>query len=143
MTMNKKYMTNFNRFIYPFINKTILLSCLFLLSFSTFGQQIQRIQFKGTGNKPVILTVECWDDDLIHLRFGDDKTKGKMFVNTSPSIAKTDYSGASEFQQNGNTIETKDLKIVFNPYSATVTMIDKQKKDLILVSFIPTSVDGD
>ncbi len=136
-------MTNFNNFIYPFINKIIMLSCLFLLSFSTFGQQIQRIQFKGIGNKPVILTVECWDDDLIHLRFGDDKTKGKMFVNTTPSIAKTDYSGASEFQQNGNTIETKDLKIVFNPYSATLTMIDKQKKDLILVSFIPTSVDGD
>jgi alpha-glucosidase len=124
------------------INKILLFFYLFFISLSLFGQQIQRIQFKGTGTKPLILTLECWDDDLIHFRFGDDKTNGKMFVNTTPSIAKTDYTGANEFQQNGNTVETKDLKIVFNPYSFTVTMIDKQQKDLILVTFTPTSVDG-
>ena len=127
------------------MNMTKILSifCFLLISFSSVGQQIQRLQFKGAGNKPVILTLECWDDDLIHFRFGNDKTNGKMFISNTPSIAKTDYVGAVEFKQNGNTVETKFLKIVFNPYSATITLIDKQQKDLILVSFTPTSVDGD
>ena len=124
------------------MNKNLATICLFLLSIPIFGQQIQRVQFKGAGNKPIILTLECWDDDLIHFRFGDEKTNGKMFVSYTPTIAKTDYQGATEFKQDGNTIETRDLKVVFNPYSSTVTLIDKQQKDLILVSFTPTSVDG-
>jgi alpha-glucosidase len=125
-----------------FIQKITVLCFLCLLFFSNYAQQIQRIQFKGNNENKVILTLECWDDDLIHFRFGDEKTNGKMFINTTPSIAKTDYIGATEFQQNGNTIETRDLKIVYNPYNLTVTMIDKQQKDLVLVSFTPTSVDG-
>jgi alpha-glucosidase len=124
------------------IYKTFLTFCLLWTAFFAQAQQIQRVQFKGSGESKIVLTVECWDDDLIHFRFGDDKTAGKMFINTTPSIAKTDYTGATEFQQNGNTIETRDLKVVYNPYSATVTLIDKQQKDLVLVSFTPTSVDG-
>lgn len=126
-----------------FCAATMLIFMGLFASTPSHAQQIQRIQFKGQGEKPVIITIECWDDDLIHFRFGDEKTANKMFINTTIMIEKTDYQGATQFLQKGNTVETKNLSIVFNPYRLTITIFDKAHKNLNLVSFTPFNIGKD
>ncbi len=117
---------------------------LLLIAFfsNTYAQGIQRLQLKGSGDKPTIITLEFWDDDLVHLRFGDEKTSGKMFINTTLMVGNTNYTGAKELKQIGNTIETQNLRIVYNPYRNTLNFFDKQQNNISLVSLTPYDIDG-
>ncbi|MFN7373223.1 MAG: hypothetical protein ACK5SK_13150, partial [Cyclobacteriaceae bacterium] len=124
------------------IQKVFGLLVLIAFFSNTYAQGIQRLQLKSSGDKPTVVTLEFWDDDLVHLRFGDDKTAGKMFINTTLMVGNTNYTGAKELKQTGNTIETQNLRIVYNPYRNTLNFFDKQQNNISLVSLTPYDIDG-
>jgi hypothetical protein len=71
------------------------------------------------------LIVEILDNDLVHFEVS---TVGKgpsvdQPLYTSSMVAKTDYHGPTSIIDNGNVVETSDIKIEVNPSNLCITEI--------------------
>ena len=88
------------------------------------------------------LVVEVLDDNLIHFELsaiGPGPSEHDRLY-TSPMILKTDYLGASTFNQNANTIETRDIRLVIDQQSLCVEAHDKNKANAKLTTFCPANL---
>ncbi len=89
------------------------------------------------------LIVEVLDDDLVHFEISSvgqgPATDQPLY--TSPMIFKTDYPGPSSFVDNGNILETKDIRIEVNPNNLCVTVKDKAKANAYLTMLCPDDLN--
>jgi alpha-glucosidase len=113
-----------------------------VFSFPPAQAEIQRIQFTSGENR---LTLELWDDDLVHvelLRAGATDpvqpvptTEMVCTETLAPSICDTVYDGATEFVDHGDgRIETGDLRLVVDRENLMVSVFDKTKGDALLTT---------
>lgn len=104
-----------------------LLSVFLLVVCNPLFAAVQRAKFVS-GNRYLI--VETLDDDLIHFELsalgpGPDKA---LPLYTSPMIHKTDYQGSATYSQQGNVIETGEIKIAVDAQSLCVALTYKIKQ---------------
>jgi alpha-glucosidase (family GH31 glycosyl hydrolase) len=103
---------------------------------SAAAADVQRKKFAIPG---AYLIVEVLDDDLIHFEasaIGSGPSENHRLY-TSPMVLKTDYAGASSFQQNGNVIETSDSRLIVNQQTLCIDVSDKKKGNAKLTTFCP------
>ncbi len=100
---------------------------------------VQRKKFQIDG---AYLVVEALDDDLIHFELsavGSGPLESKQLY-TSPMVLKTDYSGATTFDQNGNVIDTKDIRVTINQQNLCAEVRDKTRGSKKLTTFCPANL---
>jgi alpha-glucosidase len=100
------------------------------------------VQRKKFTTPHAYLVVEVLDDDLIHFELsaiGPGPSESDQLY-TSPMIFKTDYPGASTFNQNANAIETRDIRLVIDQQSLCVEVHDKNKANAKLTKFCPANL---
>jgi alpha-glucosidase len=88
------------------------------------------------------LVVEVLDDNLMHFELsaiGPGPSESDRLY-TSPMILKTDYPGASTFNHNANTIETRDMRLIIDQQSLCVEVHDKHKANVKLTTFCPANL---
>jgi alpha-glucosidase (family GH31 glycosyl hydrolase) len=103
---------------------------------STAAADVQRKKFTTPS---AYLVVEVLDDDLIHFEasaIGSGPSENDRLYN-SPMVLKTDYAGASTFSQNGNVIETSDIRLIVDQRTLCVEVADKKKGNAKLTAFCP------
>ncbi len=75
------------------------------------------------------LVVEVLDDDLVHFELSEGTSNTfdpKQRVWTTPMVSKTDHPGPTWIRDNDeHGIETTDMRVVVEPHSLAVTVIDK------------------
>ena len=104
-----------------------LLSLSLLIAANPLYAAVQRAKFSA-GNQYLI--VETLDDDLIHFELsavgpGPDAAAP---LYASPMIHKTDYRGPSSYLQQGNVIETSEVKVAVDPQTLCVALTYKIKQ---------------
>jgi alpha-glucosidase len=104
-----------------------LLSLSLLLACNPLHAAVQRAKFTA-GNQYLI--VETLDDDLIHFELsavgsGPDAS-APLYV--SPMIHKTDYRGPSAYSQQGNAIETSEIKVAVDAGNLCISLTYKTKQ---------------
>ncbi|ADE13600.1 glycoside hydrolase family 31 [Nitrosococcus halophilus Nc 4] len=129
------------------IAATLLLLCCSSLALA----EVQRLKFEAEGN---YLLVEWLDDDLLHFEYGP----GAGPVTDQPLITTdmvcqegeavpevvcgTDFTGPTQFNQEGDTvIETQEVRLVIEPRTLLVTVIDRSRNDKVLTTFHPLNLD--
>ncbi|MGK7894409.1 MAG: TIM-barrel domain-containing protein [Xenococcus sp. (in: cyanobacteria)] len=95
------------------------------------------------------LIVEIIDDDLVHFEYAtsENASPSNQPFYTSPMVFKTDYSGPTEISLvNGNTIETKDLKLeiidIENRSDLCLEFTDKTKQNVQLTRICPVNLSA-
>ncbi len=101
---------------------------------------VQRVQFTSGSS---YLVVEFLDNDLAHFEVSaahsGPGTSNPLF--TTDQIAKTDYTGPTDFTQTGSTLETPDMKVVVNTSTLCADVYDKTKSpDLLLHTVCPVNL---
>ncbi len=126
-----------------YLGKSVLAMVIVLGIFLTLQLPAQaevfRKNFDNGGNS---LIVEILDDDLAHFEFSTLPNRSSGSIYTSPMVFKTDYTGSNApVQDNGNTLETSDLRIDVNPSNLCVTLADKTKSEQNLTTVCPVDLD--
>ena len=140
-----------NRVSFDWQAQVVLHSVAFFLVVSSAQADIQRLHFSAGGNR---LTIECWDDDLLHLEYdrgGGTDPAAALPIPTSemicgdaltPSICTTIYDGAQGFVDHGDgQVETADLRVVVDRANLIVSVFDKTKHDLLLTTIRAEQLD--
>ncbi|RJQ50868.1 MAG: DUF5110 domain-containing protein [Desulfobacteraceae bacterium] len=121
--------------------KAICKNLLFgLLIFLLLQQAVDAEVFrKKFISPPAYLIVEVLDDDLVHFELSAAGSGPAVHtpLYTSPMVFKTDYSGPSFISENGNTIETGDIRLEIDPVNLCVTVRDKTRADVYLTTLCP------
>lgn len=88
------------------------------------------------------LMVEILDDDLAHFELSaiGEMPSNNTPIYTSPMVLKTDYDGPATVMQNGNIIETADIRLEVNQDNLCITLIDKTKSDARLTTVCPVDL---
>lgn len=93
---------------------------------------VQRVEFTSGGS---YLIVEFLDNDLAHFELSaahsSPGTSSPLF--TTSQVAKTDYTGPTDFTQTGNTLETTDMKVVVNGTTLCADVYDKTRTPTLLL----------
>lgn len=103
------------------------LAISFLLLSNPLFAAVQRANFVSGGH---YLMVETLDDDLIHFELSalGPSPDVALPLSTSPMIHKTDYQGPSIYAQQGNVIETSEIRIEVDAQSLCVSLTYKTKQ---------------
>lgn len=89
------------------------------------------------------LVIEVLDDDLVHFEasaIGAAPPLDQPLYN-SPMVFDTNHGGSSTFIDNGNVLETGDIRLEVNTASLCVKVIDKTKGDAHLATFCPADLN--
>jgi alpha-glucosidase (family GH31 glycosyl hydrolase) len=134
------------------MKKSLRLSSIFLAGLLAllFGQHHQTMaqtavipQVKFT-TADAYLLVEFLDDDLVHLEsgLGRGPEEGQP-IATSPMVAKTDYAGPTEFNDDGQgTLTTAVLQLAVDPQTLCSTVTDLAREEpVVLTAVCPTDLD--
>lgn len=88
------------------------------------------------------LVVEILDDDLAHFEFsasGDGPPNNEPLYS-SPMVLKRDYPGPTSLSQNGNVIETSELRLEVERSNLCVRLSDKTKQNAHLTTVCPVDL---
>ena len=112
-----------------------------LLSFPSVARsEVFRAKFQ---TDTAYLVIEILDDDLVHVEtsaIGEGPSTSQPLYS-SPMVFKQDYPGPSSVNQNGNTLETTDLRLEVNPETLCLTVNDKTQQDATLTSICPVDLE--
>jgi alpha-glucosidase len=88
------------------------------------------------------LVVEVLDDDLVHFEVGNGAGPSAVqALYTSPMVFKGDYAGPSAFADQGNVLETRDMRLEVIPSNLCVRVQDKTKGNAYLTTLCPDDLD--
>ncbi|MEA5571957.1 TIM-barrel domain-containing protein [Calothrix sp. UHCC 0171] len=123
------------------ISYFLILPLSFLSLINSVSAEIKRVKFSQNNQD---LIIEVLDDDLIHFELSaQEKSSPIDFpLQTSPMIARKNYSGASTYSRNQNVIATKEIYIQVNPTNLCISLTDKVKK-AALTTICPQDLQQD
>lgn len=119
-----------------------LLFGLFVVVF--LSQVVDAEVFRKKFTSPsAYLIVEVLDDDLVHFEVSAVGSGPPVHapLYTSPMVSKTDYSGPSFISDNGNSIETRDIRLDVKPANLCITVRDKTRADGYLTTLCPDELE--
>lgn len=106
------------------MKKLLLFSLFFFFLLRSQPTQAQGVQQVVFTTADFYLVVELLDDDLVHFETGMGSPSDGPIV-TSPMVDKTDYTGPTEFANNGQgVLTTADLQITIHPQTLCSTLVD-------------------
>jgi alpha-glucosidase (family GH31 glycosyl hydrolase) len=120
--------------------QSLMIPCLLLFLAPSVSAEVHRKKFSTAS---AYLIVEVLDDDLVHFEVS---TVGKgpsvdQPLFTSPMVAKTDYNGPTSIVNNGNVLETTDIKIEVHTSNLCITFTDKTRNNSHLTTLCPDDMD--
>ena len=121
----------------------VLLALLFGKQPQTLAQAggVQQVKFTTAD---AYLLVEFLDDDLVHLETGLGRgPETGQPITTTPMVAKTDYAGPTEFNDDGQgTLTTAVLQLTVDPQTLCSTVTDLAREEpVVLTAVCPTNLD--
>lgn len=124
------------------ISKTF---CIFFLTTSIFSLSLNahsEIFRKKFTIDSAALIVELLDDDLVHFEYASpgNSANGSSPIYQSPMVFKSDYTGPTSMQDNGNVLETSDLVVQVNSNNLCVSVRDKTQKYILLTTVCPVDL---
>lgn len=88
------------------------------------------------------LVVELLADDLVHFEAAaGSPPSASDRIYTSPMVLKTDHKGPSSFVDNGNRLETPEIRLDVDASNLCVSMRDKSRGDAYLTTICPVRLD--
>jgi hypothetical protein len=121
-------------------HKLVIALVLCLAAPGLASAAVARHKYSAAGK---YLVVEVLDDDLIHFEvsaIGSGPSLSQPLY-TTPMVFKTDYSGPKTFVDNGNTIETAEIRLDIDPSNLCIAVKDKSKANTYLTTFCPVNLD--
>jgi alpha-glucosidase len=127
--------SNYKNFIF-IINVTLFI----VISPCLIQADVNRVKYQADGK---YLVVEVLGDDLVHFEISaiESGPSVKNPLYTSPMIFKTDYSGPSSFSNNGDILETSDIRLKVNTTNLCITVKDKTRGNAYLTTLCPDDLD--
>lgn len=128
--------------IIKLISKLFMASLVMLLFAQAALGAVFRKKYSVTSPNQYLM-VEILDDDLVHFEVSQEgsgpSTSDPLY--TSPMVYKTNYSGPSSIVDNGNILETTDIKLEINATTLCVKAWDKTNNDAFLTEICPADMD--
>ncbi len=106
------------------------------------GQSAGDVVRKVYSTPSAYLVVELLADDLVHFEAAAGSAPSVSDrVYTSPMVLKTDYKGPSSFVDNGNKLETPEIRLDVDAANLCVKLRDKARGDAYLTTICPVRLD--
>ena len=106
------------------------------------GPSVGEVVRKSFSTPTAYLKVELLADDLVHFEAAAGSPPPvTQVIYTSPMVLKTDYPGPSSFTENGNTLETREIRLDVDTANLCVKLLDKARGDTYLTTICPVELN--
>lgn len=92
------------------------------------------IKLETISNATAALRVEFLDDDLVHFELAAGAAGTSTTIPVSIEIAKTNYTGPTQYNRTGNTMTTANLQVSVDPATLCATTTDTTKTPALVLN---------